>query len=67
MSTETTKEPEMTTTKKRQRSISQDCAGCGQSIDIRRPDALCTNCQIKRRESHVSIARCNGPQAEEEG
>lgn len=32
------------------RLISQDCAGCGQSIDVRRRlDARCTDCQIKAK------------------
>lgn len=33
----------------RGRLISQDCAKCGQAIDIRRPGAKCTNCQIAEK------------------
>lgn len=38
-------------TVERGRLISQDCAKCGQSIDIRRHGALCTNCQIQRQQA----------------
>lgn len=36
-------------TLERGRLISQDCAGCGQSVDIGRK--LCTSCQMKAKQS----------------
>lgn len=40
----------------RGRLISQDCAKCGQSIDIGKHGAKCTNCQIETANTRQSSA-----------